>query len=131
MAAGSCERLSTTSTAFSSCGSCPARQAFGSNSTSMSGHAGILDLPLAFGRAESEMRRGHRATVHQHRIAADANQSAPCAFADEWADAGAAEDPRHVVAATPAYSLMIIAFGRRWRRPASCNLRLRASPSSC
>ena len=45
------------------------------------------------------MRRRHRAAVNQHRVTADANQSAPGPLSDEWADAVPAEHPGHVIAA--------------------------------
>jgi hypothetical protein len=39
------------------------------------------------------------ATIEKRRIAADANESAPSLHADEWAEAGFTEIPRHGIAA--------------------------------
>src|SRR5262245_15668834 len=59
----------------------------------------VLDLPLAFGRVEGEVWRGNRAAVNQRRVAADAHESAPRAFADQRADLGAAEHIGQIIAA--------------------------------
>jgi hypothetical protein len=55
--------------------------------------ADVFDFPLAFGCIETEVRRGDVAAIHQRGIAADADQTAPGAFADDRADLFAFEHP--------------------------------------
>src|SRR5262245_53185915 len=61
--------------------------------------ATVLDIPLAFRSVEGEVRRSHRAAVNQLRVATDADQSTPGAFADQRADLRAAEHIGQIVAA--------------------------------
>src|ERR1700678_1757929 len=58
-----------------------------------------LDFPLAVQSADRHARRHDATAVHQRRITADADQSAPRLHADERSESRLAEDPRHCVTA--------------------------------
>src|SRR5271154_2015740 len=57
-----------------------------------------LDLPLSVQAADRDTWRHHAATIHERRIAADADEAAPRAHADQRPEFGFAEQPRHGIA---------------------------------
>ena len=89
----------TISIAFSSCGSLPAITSAGHCSTSTSGGTPSFSTTQPSSVQMARFGRGHRAAVHQHREAEDADQAAPGPLADQRAELELAEHPGQQVAA--------------------------------
>src|SRR5438128_2621283 len=62
-------------------------------------HAYVLDYPTVLRGPDRQVRRSYPAAIHQHGKAEYADQPAPGALADEFAQAKLAPHPRQEIAA--------------------------------